>query len=76
MNISHLIAEIGDDNVELQMIDTSVIDIQAKPDYTRIAFAGPPADMRTLAIEGRMPKMGIVLWLDRDAVDAAMKRLT
>jgi len=71
MKISELILAIGDDNVEFQNLDKSL----TAADYhhrkgTTITFA---TQMRLHPTKGT-EKLGIVLWLDRDAVNAAIDK--
>jgi len=71
MKMSELILAIGDDNVEFQNLDQCL----AAADYshkkgTTITFA---TGMRLHPSNGT-EKLGIILWLDRDAVKAAVSK--
>lgn len=68
MKISELIARIGDDKVEFQNLDNSLIaiDFNAKRG-TKITFG----TSMTADLDGPT-KLGLVVWLDRDAVKAAI----
>lgn len=69
MKMSELIIAIGDDNVEFQNLDHCAIDL----DYT--AKSGTKIRFGThmpLTPDGTK-KLGLILWLDRDLVEAAIK---
>lgn len=69
MKMSELILAIGDDNVQFQNLDHALI----KGDYshrtgTKITFGTE----QPLDPQRGTKKLGLVLWLDRDAVNAAL----
>ncbi|QDH34007.1 hypothetical protein [Porphyrobacter sp. YT40] len=71
MKMSELILAIGDDNVEFQNLDSCLI----AADYhhrkgTTITFG---TDKRLHPTNGT-EKLGLILWLDRDAVKAAIAK--
>lgn len=71
MKMSELILAIGDDNVEFQNLDQSAISL----DYhhkkgTTITF-GTTMD---ITAEQGTKKLGLVLWLDREVVKAAVAK--
>lgn len=70
MKMSELILAIGDDNVEFQNLDSCAdsLNYSAKKG-TKITFG---TDM-PLTPEGTR-KLGLVLWLDRDAVKEAIEK--
>lgn len=68
MKMSELILAIGDDNVEFQNLDQSAQDLNwSAKSGSRITFRSEMA----ITPEGTK-KLGLVLWLDRDAVKAAV----
>jgi hypothetical protein len=70
LKLSELILAIGDDNVELQNLDhaADTLDWTAKKG-TKITFG------TTMAINaGGTEKMGLVIWLPRDKVEAALAK--
>lgn len=68
MKLSELIARIGDDNVEFQNLDGSLISVDFKAKSgTKITFG----TSMTADFDGTT-KLGLVVWLDRDAVKAAV----
>lgn len=71
MKMSELILAIGDDNVEFQNLDTclTAADFHHRKGTT-ITFATPA---KLDPIKGTM-KLGLILWLDRDAVKAAVSK--
>lgn len=70
MKLSELITAVGDDKVEFQNLDQSLIslDFNAKSG-TKITFGSS----MTAGIDGT-DKLGLVVWLDRDAVKAAIQK--
>ena len=67
MKLSELILAIGDENVQMQPLDACMI--AARYDYrsgTKITFGTPMA----LTPNGT-ERMGLIVWLDRDAVKKA-----
>lgn len=68
MKLSELISRVGDDKVEFQNLDTCLVSVSssAKRD-TKITFG----TSMTAGFDGTT-KLGLVVWLDRDAVKAAM----
>lgn len=69
MKMSELILAIGDDNVEFQNLDSCIK--AAKYNHkngTEITFG---TDMQLHPSKGTQ-KLGLVLWLDRDAVSKAI----
>src|SRR3546814_1501870 len=63
MKMSELILAIGDDNVEFQNLDQCAEKLNMNGGATRITFA----TLRNITPQGT-DKLGLVLWLDRDAV--------
>lgn len=69
MKMSELILAIGDDNVEFQNLDNVMIDANYHhKNGTRITFG---TDMPLMPDGTR--KLGLILWLDRDAVKKAIE---
>ncbi len=70
MKMSELILAIGDDNVEFQNLDqcADTLNYNAKSG-TKITFG----TQRALTPNGT-DKLGLVLWLDREAVAAAIAK--
>ena len=71
MKMSDLILAIGDDNVEFQNLDQCADSLNMRGGTTKITFG----TRRGLTPQGT-DKLGLVLWLDRDAVKAALARQT
>ncbi len=67
MKISELILAIGDDNVEFQVLDTCADKLNMNGKVTKITFGSE----QTLTINGTQ-KFGLILWLDRASVKAAL----
>src|SRR3546814_19634857 len=68
MKMSELILAIGDDNSEFQNRDQCAEKLNMNGGATRITFA----TLRNITPQGT-DKLGLVLWLDRDAVKAARR---
>jgi len=70
MKMSELIAEIGDDNIGIQNLDTCNIDINwDHKKGTVIKFGSEePVDFNGTR------RLGIIVWLDRDAVKKALAK--
>lgn len=67
MKMSELILAIGDDNVEFQNLDHCAESLNMKGAVTKITFG----THRSLTPNGT-DKLGLVIWLDREAVKAAV----
>lgn len=68
MKLSELILAIGDDNVEFQNLDQCATDLNySAKSGTRITFG----TQRPITPDGT-DKLGLVLWLPRDAVKKAI----
>jgi hypothetical protein len=70
MKLSELIAAIGDENVGIQPLDVCAdsLDWSAKKG-TKITFVSD----QPITPNGTV-KLGLVIWMDRDAVDAEMAK--
>lgn len=66
MNISELLAAIGDNNVQWQSLDQCADSLTMNGDTTRITFGTE----QRLTLSGT-ERYGMVIWLDRDALKAA-----
>ena len=75
MKLSELIAAIGDDNVQIQSLDQCAdsLDWSAKKGVTKVTFGTEQALVMNGAGNG-LPKLGLVVWLPRDAVEAALAK--
>ena len=73
MKISELIAAVGDDNVGFQNLDqcADALDWSAKKGLTKVTFHTEQALVPNGPGNG-LPKLGLVVWLDREAVKAAL----
>ncbi len=70
MKLSELIATIGDDKVEFQNLDQCATDLNySEKKGTKITFGTE----RKIDLNGT-DKLGLVLWLDRDAVKQAIAK--
>jgi hypothetical protein len=71
MNIAELITEVGVDNTRVQFLDScaDTMSWSAKQGITKITFGTE----EPLTPEG-LAKCGIVVWLPRDAVNAAIAK--
>lgn len=75
MKLSELIAAVGDENVGLQNLDQSADTLawSAKKGLTKVTFHTEQALIPNGSGNG-LPKLGIVVWLDREAVKKAMAK--
>ena len=70
MKMSELILAIGDDNVQFQNLDHCATDLNyGSKSGSKITFGTE----QPLTLEGTK-KLGLVLWLDREAVKSAMEQ--
>lgn len=70
MKMSELILAVGDDNVEFQNLDTCATDLNyAAKSGTKITFGTE----QPISLDGTK-KLGLVVWLDRDAVKSALAK--
>ncbi len=67
MKISELILAIGDDNVQFQNLDRSADALNMSGGVTNITFGTE----QPITLQGT-EKLGIVIWLDRQAVADAL----
>ncbi|HMO74547.1 MAG TPA: hypothetical protein PKD99_02405 [Sphingopyxis sp.] len=67
--MSELILAIGDENVEFQNLDHCMDGFRMNHGKTLISFGTG----QSVNLDGTT-KLGIILWLDRDAVKAAVAR--
>ncbi|MCR4297230.1 MAG: hypothetical protein NUV75_00545 [Gallionella sp.] len=70
MKMSELILAIGDDNVEFQNLDQSAISL----DYHHKKGATITFGTTMSILPEGTKKLGLVLWLERDAVKAAVAK--
>lgn len=69
MKASELIAAVGDDKVGVQFLDQCAIDLNwGHKKGTRITFG---TDVKLILNEGT-ERLGMIVWMDRDAVKAAI----
>lgn len=71
MNIAELIVAVGIENTAIQVIDqcADTLDWNAKNGVTRIKFG-----VEQPITPNGMEKFGIVVWMPRDKVDAALAK--
>jgi hypothetical protein len=75
MKLSQLIAEIGDDNVEFQLLSSCMTGNQKqRKGHVEITFATPAVSLIDL-VSDKCPKMGFVVWLPADKVSEIHNRL-
>jgi hypothetical protein len=63
IGIVELLSAVGNDNIQMQPLDTALTDMQAKKDYQLYTFGSA----MSFDINGTQ-RLGLVLWLDRDRV--------
>ena len=70
--MSDLILAVGDENVVFQMLDRDAQTIDKTKYGTKISFYTDAIQAEELLGDGKTDKMGLVLWLPRARVDAAV----
>lgn len=71
MKLSELITAVGDDNVMFQNLDNDIVRLSTKSNgQSEITFGTKAAT----DLNGTQ-KLGLVIWLDRDAVEKATKEI-
>jgi hypothetical protein len=73
MKLSELIAAVGDEEVIFQMLDECTHDINAHTATAAITFGTNQVTARDMAIHHLTPKCGMVVWLPRDKLKAAIE---
>lgn len=72
MKMSELILAVGDNNVVFQMLDRDAQTIDKTKHGTKISFYTDAIQAEELLGAGKTEKMGLILWLPRSRVDAAI----
>lgn len=73
MKMSELILAVGDENLSFQNLLNDARSIDKTKDGTRITFYTNAISAEELLGGGNTKNIGLVLWLPRDRVDAAVK---
>ncbi len=71
MTLSDLIRAVGDENVEFQNLDDVTTNVQATKGGVRVTFGTHAICVTDFISHAFSKKMGLVIWLPRDKVDAA-----
>ena len=69
MNISDVIKNAGDDQVEVQSIATSIVKVQQKKHDCELTIAvskGKGHELMAGLTSGHMPVVGILVWMTRE----------
>jgi hypothetical protein len=72
MKMSELILAVGDENVQFQNLLNDARSIDKTKDGTKITFYTNAIHAEELLNGGKTKNIGLVLWLPRDRVDAAL----
>lgn len=75
MKMSELILAVGDENVVFQNLDRDAATIDKTKHGTKVAFytgAIDDADLLSMMGGGRSKQIGLVMWLPREKVEAAI----
>jgi len=72
MKMSELIATVGDENLRFQNLDQDAQTVDKTKHGTKITFYTDAIQAEELLGGGKTDKIGLVLWLPRDRVDAAL----
>lgn len=68
MKMSELIDHVGDENIEIENLDHSFERAKSKPTGTKVTF-----NTKQLMTCKGFDKVGIVVWMDRQAVKDAVE---
>jgi hypothetical protein len=74
MKMSELILAVGDENVMFQNLDRDAHTIDKTKHGTKIAFYTDAIQAEELLNDGKTKKMGLVIWLPRDNVEAIIAK--
>ena len=74
MKISELILAVGDDNVIFQNLLNDAHSIDKTKNGTKITFYTDGVQAEEVLYGGKSKNIGLVLWLPRDLVDAAVAK--
>lgn len=72
MKMSELILAVGDENVVFQNLLNDAHSVDKTKHGTKIVFYTDAIQAEELLLDGKTKKMGLVLWLPRDRVEAAV----
>lgn len=73
MKISELILAVGDDNIRFQSLNNDAHRIEDTKNGTKITFyTDGVTAYEAMTSPGKTKNIGLVLWLPRDLVDAAL----
>lgn len=72
MKMSELILAVGDENVRFQNLLNDAQSIDKTKHGTKITFYTDAVQAEELLGDGKTKNIGLVLWLPRDRVDAAL----
>jgi len=72
MKMSDLILAVGDENVVFQNLDRDAQTIDKTKHGTKISFYTDAIQAEELLGDGKPEKIGLVIWLPRTRVDAAI----
>ena len=73
MKMSELILAVGDENVVFQNLTNDMRSIDKTKAGTKITFYTNAVQAEEFLGEGQPEKIGLVLWLPRDRVEAALE---
>jgi hypothetical protein len=74
VKMSELIVAVGDENVRFQNLDQDAHTIDKTKHGTKIAFYTDAIQAEELLGGGKSKKIGLVVWLPRNLVDAAIAK--
>ena len=69
LKLSEVLAEIGDDNYSIQILDQAMLNLELKKGYKKYTFGSQEPFNGNGTI-----KQGIVIWLDRDQVKEIIQK--
>jgi hypothetical protein len=76
MKMSELVLAVGDENIRFQNLLNDAVSIDMTPNGSKITFYTDELDPADLMDRSNCKTVGLVLWLPKDRVDAAIAAAT
>lgn len=76
VSLSELLKEVGDENVQVQFLSSSLDGNQTALKNGDVKITFRSSSISLLALLTGQEKVGLVVWIPKDKMDAARKQLT
>jgi len=73
MTISELCSHVGDDNITVQELQSSLVKAETKKRDGEITFATDLSKVHQLVMPGKPDHLCLILWLPREKLPVAMR---